>query len=143
MLSYIEKEQYLVSKLQSEYKLKIEEACFSSGWIPKHILLDKTRNIHSYIVFLSISKGNFSGRYFSNENDFCLNVFNIIKTQYSNLDRPLFFIIQDEVGGITCIEGNEIRDHILENNDILNLSQIIKRDAFEFKDIVSKIKKEL
>ena len=143
MLSYIEKEQYLVSRLQSEYKLKIEEACFSSGWIPKHILLDKTRNIHSYFVFASISKGNFSGRYFSNRSDFDLNVYNIIKTQYSNLDRPLFFIIQDEESGIRCIEGNEIRDYILENNDFLNLRQIIIRNAFEFKDIVSKIKSEL
>jgi hypothetical protein len=143
MYNYIEQEQYLVSRLKSEYKIKIEDACFSTGWIPKHILLDKTRNIHSYIVFASISKNNFFGRYFSNNSDFGLNIYNLIKTQFSNLDRPLFFIIQDEKDDIQCIEGNEVREHILANDSILNLNQMIMKEAFEFKNIINKIKSEL
>ena len=43
-------EEKILAKLRKDYRLKIEDANFAKGLIPVKILLDGTRNIHSYLV---------------------------------------------------------------------------------------------
>ena len=41
-------ESDILQSLKGKYKFKIEKACFSKGWVPNYILLDRTRNILLY-----------------------------------------------------------------------------------------------
>ena len=81
--------------LHKQYKFHIEDANFSKGFIPKKILLDKTRNIHSYIIFCKIENNSLISKYWDCDN-FLTSFKSILATQYSDLDRPLFFLFRDK-----------------------------------------------
>lgn len=104
------------SYFKKVFGLKIEEANFSKGFIPKHILLDRTRNIHSYIVFCEISDGKSSSIYWDNSLS-KENIISIVRTQYSQLNRPLFFVFRKD-NQYVCIEGNEVREELLNNPEV-------------------------
>ena len=104
-----------IAYFQKTYGLKIEEANFSKGFIPKHIVLDRTRNIHSYIVFCDVNEGNISSQYWD-ESSYKEGIISVLQTQYSQLSRPLFFIYKKN-GNYVCIEGNEVREELLSNPD--------------------------
>jgi hypothetical protein len=143
MIDYLATENLVINKLKSNYKLKIEEACFSTEWIPKHILLDKTRNIHSYFVFATYNDNEYKGRYFTDDNYFENQITELIKTQYSSLDRPLFLIIKDENDNLLSIEGSFIREFILEKKKNQKIKNFISSEVVSFDEIINKIKKEL
>lgn len=143
MIDYLATEDLVINKLKSNYKLKIEEACFSTEWIPKHILLDRTRNIHSYFVFATCNDNEYEGRYFTHDNYFENQITELIKTQYSRLDRPLFFIIKDENDNLLSIEGSFIREFILEKKKNQTIKNFISSEVVSFNEIINKIKKEL
>lgn len=143
MIDYLKNESIVIDELKSNYKLKIEEACFSTDWIPKHILLDRTRNIHSYFIFATFYKNIYKGRYFNNDNNFENDIIELIKTQYSKLDRPLFLIIQDENYHLLGIEASTIREFILENKQIQTIKNFISNNAIGLLEIISQIKLEL
>ncbi|NMH24923.1 hypothetical protein [Flavobacterium solisilvae] len=143
MIDYLTTEDLVLNKLKSNYKLKIEEACFSTEWIPKHILLDRTRNIHSYFVFATNNENEYEGRYFTNKNQFENQVMELIKTQYSSLDRPLFFVFMDKNDNLLSIEGSLIREFILEKKKSQTIKNFISNEVVSFNEIINKIKKEL
>lgn len=135
-------EEKVINSLYQKYKLTVEEACFAKGWIPKHIILDRTRNIHSYIVFADYSNKVFKGRYFQSISSFQEDVIELVKIQYSKLDRPLFILYKHEDGAIYCIESNEIREHILNNRQV-EISEYIVNASVNFDNIVDTIKTQL
>jgi len=129
------------NKLKKMYRLNIELACFAAGFVPKHILLDRTRNIHSYLLFLRTENQQIITSICDTEHlkDGLLNV---LRVQYSQLDRPLFLIIQDNDKSLKLIEGNYVREKLLEtpNEDI---EALLLSQAENFNDVVYRIKKEL
>jgi hypothetical protein len=135
-----EKEE--IESIKRNYKLTIEEACFAKGFIPKHIILDKTRNIHSYIVFGKLEDKSISGTYFSISGNSIIDLTELVKIQYSSLDRPLFFVLKNNDGEIISIEGNVIRKHLL-NEGGHEVIQYIKRESVPFESVVKLIKMEL
>ncbi len=134
-------ESAICANLKKNHRLNIELACFATEYIPKHILLDKTRNIHSYLIFCQNNNGKLSSTYW-NEDTINTGLINIVKTQYSQLDRPLFFIIQNTDNTLNIIEGNLIREKLQEgSND--KLTDFILNQSDFFQDVLPKIKKEL
>ncbi len=129
--------------IKKKYKLNIELASFCSGYIPQYILLDKTRNIHSYMVFSEIVNSSFKGSYFDRKSDFKDILLELLKIQYSTLDRPVFFIINSN-GNIQAIECGSIREFLLENNsDLENIENFIINESVSFDDIIKQVKREL
>lgn len=107
-----EKEIRAIGILKKQYGINIENACFAKGWIPKYIILDKTRNIHSYAVFLFESKGKFSSMY-SNKSIQLIEIFSkLSKIQFSELDRPLFLFLFDENFKLKVSEIELIKENI-------------------------------
>lgn len=136
-------ENKIIIKLYNEFKLKVEVACFSYGWIPEHILLDRTRNIHSYLVFFKFTKSNIFGRYFTIP-EFVENSFlHLLKTQYSNLDRPLFFVGIDEKNNIHWAEGTMIRELFIESEGTRSFREILSDQLSESSFFVKQIIQEL
>lgn len=123
------------------YRFHIEDANFSKGFIPKKILLDKTRNIHSYIVFCKIENGSLLSEYWSYDN-FTISFKSLLATQYSDLDRPLFFLYRDESNTLKSIEGAEIRLAILDNPN-LNIYQYIIDNSVCFSQVAYQLSREL
>ena len=134
----------IISYLKSNYRLKIEDASFAFDWIPRYVLLDRTRNIHSYLVPCYVNNGLI---YADVEKEYDLSsiIVNLVKAQYSQLDRPLFFIISDEyIKNIKVIEGNEIRDMLLEHTITSEeTNKYILRNAYGLNDIINRLYKEL
>ncbi len=143
-MNFDKREKEIINILYSNYKLKFENACFSEGYIPKHIILDRTRNIHSYVIFICKEGEDYYSRYFKNKSNYSSDLIQILKTQYSQLDRPLFFITETEDKKLVLIEGNELRELLLSDIILLDelISQIIPL-SIPVKDIISKIKAEL
>ncbi|MBO7133503.1 MAG: hypothetical protein J6W06_05025 [Bacteroidales bacterium] len=127
--------------LSKKYKLHIEDANFARGFIPQKVLLDSTRNIHSYFVFCKYEDGIFESEYW-NKDSFSMALRSMIALQYSDLDRPLFFVFQDSENKYKIIEGNELREAFLENPEI-NIINYIKENSYYLLDVIIKIKKEL
>lgn len=127
--------------LCKKYKLHIEDANFAKGLIPKKILLDSTRNIHSYFVFCNLENGHLHSAYWKNK-DFPTSLKSMLALQYSDLDRPLFFIFLDNKNEYNVIEGNEIREALLENPD-MNLCEFIKENSVKLYDVITQIHNEL
>ncbi|WP_052752890.1 hypothetical protein [Kordia zhangzhouensis] len=111
---------------KSKYKINIEEANFSTGWIPKYILLDRTRNIHSYAVFVNsieISKEE---------------LIEYSKIRYSSLDRPLFIFHYKHDETLSFFEINDFKNNVFSEKkyESINLWN-------DFNSVASKIKAEL
>lgn len=134
-------EAEMCSSLRKKYRMNIEKANFSTGCIPNYILLDSTRNIHSYIEFCKKEGNNLTSAHWNNKNQLH-GVLSIIRTQYSQLDRPLFFIFPDESGNLYIIESSEVREHLLENRDE-NVTAFMVNNADKFQDIYRQIHSEL
>lgn len=135
-------EENALKNFKKDFQLTIEEACFATNYIPKHIILDKTRNIHSYVVFCTLNNKKLIGTYFSISNDFNFDLIELIKIQFSCLDRPLFILFKNSNGEIISVEGNVIREFLL-NNDITWVVNYIKKVAVPFKLFADQIKLEL
>lgn len=133
-------EEKTISKLKHDYRLKIEDANFAKGLIPVKILLDGTRNIHSYIVVCE-KKGNIFMSPYWNENNFAANLKSMLALQFSDLDRPLFFIYESE-NKFKTIEGNCLREAILENPK-MDINKYILDNSCFFYEIITRIHKEL
>jgi len=88
-------ESNIINLLKSQYKLKIEEANFAKGLIPKYILLDRTRNIHSYIVPTLVQDKIIETYYNVSCKSDTLEL--LYKLQFSSLDRPLFLVFKYEL----------------------------------------------
>lgn len=127
--------------LKKEYRLKIEPVSFPNRNIPKYILLDKTRNIHSYLLFCR-NKNNVLESAHWNTDKITSRLIHIIQTQYSELDRPLFLIIQDEDLSLKVIEGNMIRERLL-NNGCTGLVNFLLKESDSLNHVLMKISKEL
>lgn len=133
-------ESEIYNILFESYHLKFEDAVFASGLIPEKILLDRTRNIHSYFIVCKNEKKRLFSNYWNSTN-FSENLRQILALQYSDLDRPLFFVYCQNQN-LMIIEGNKIREAILEDPGI-NEYDYITNNSDEFKDVVIKIYKEL
>lgn len=133
-------EDNILSKLKKNYRLKIENANFAKGLIPVKILLDGTRNIHSYLVLCNKNSNCLKSSYWNEEN-FNKNIKSMLALQYSDLDRPLFFIYLIE-NTLMIIEGNNIREAILDNPQ-LDISDYIFTHSDKLSDVILKIYKEL
>ena len=83
----IDRDLKLIKHFKLKYKLNIEKACFSKGWIPKYIILDRTRNIHSYCVFIFQDDFTFTNDFINKD------LIEFSKIRYSSLDRPLFIFL--------------------------------------------------
>lgn len=123
------------------YKLRIEDANFAKGYIPRKILLDGTRNIHSYFVFCKMEDEALLSVYWEKQN-FRKALKSMLALQYSDLDRPLFFIFRDNEGKYKAIEGNELRETFLENPHI-NITEYILENSYKLFDMLLRIKNEL
>ena len=129
-----------IASLGKKYKLHFEDASFAKGYIPRKILLDGTRNIHSYFVFCKYEDGFIASTYWQKTN-FIQSLKSIIAIQYSDLDRPLFFVFQDN-NKYRAIEGNELREAFLKEPSI-NITQYIIDNSYNLVDLLIKVKKEL
>lgn len=127
--------------IKKQYRWNLESISFPNKQIPKFILLDKTRNIHSYFVFCR-NKHNLLESTNWQTNNMPTSLTQIIKTQFSELDRPLFLVIQDEDASLRIIEGNIIREKLLnDKND--NIVSFLLSESDYFHDVANKISKEL
>lgn len=112
MLSKKEETDSILAVLKKKYKLKIEEANFAHGFIPNYILLDRTRNIHSYLVPIGID----IVRSFENTTSDLSGNIELLKEyykiQYSQLDRPLFLLFEDE-RGIEFLDISNLKKYLL------------------------------
>lgn len=129
-----DKDLDLVTLFRLKYKLKIEEACFSRGWIPNHIILDKTRNIHSYCVFFFQDDFTFTNNFINKD------LIELSRIKYSSLDRPLFIF---KISGDLSIKFFEIDEfkNLLEQKELNELN--LERLWIDFDSMFSKIKSEL
>jgi len=121
--------------------LHIENANFAKGYIPRKILLDNTRNIHSYFVFCKYENDFIYSAYWQKEN-FSKSLIAMITLQYSDLDRPLFIVFRNKENQYNVIEGNELREILLEqpNTDLVGF---ILHNSVNFNEMIINIKKEL
>jgi hypothetical protein len=132
-----------VYAIKNKYRLNIELASFAKGNIPKYILLDKTRNIHSYLVFASIVNNHIVGDYFGNGGDFKNFILELLRLQYSTLDRPVFLIVDVE-SEMKIIECNVIREFLINEPNLLKgINGLISDELDILDDVISRIKAEL
>lgn len=134
-------ELVVIEQLKKDYNLKIEDACFATEYIPKFILLDKSRNIHSYIVPCYIHNRQLSSSYWDNES-FCNSVLQFVRIQYSQLDRPMFFVYTHN-GDVKVIEGEVIKRFFEDHTPQESLMDFMITSSNHFKDILNIIKAEL
>ena len=134
-------EAEMCSALMKKYKLHLEKSCFSTGSMPNYLLLDSTRNIHSYIEFCDLEDGKLESSHVDSKMQ-DRGVLGIIRTQYSQLDRPLFFVFKDSTGVFHAIESTPIREHLLEAREN-NISAFMIQNADRLQDVLPQIYKEL
>lgn len=137
----VEFENTECSALSKKYRLHFEDAVFAQGLIPRKLLLDGTRNIHSYFVFCKYENENIYSAYWSN-NNFKRNIKRILALQYSDLDRPLFFVYRDKDNKYKTIEGGEIREALLDK-PAMDVTSYIISNSYPLIDLICNIKKEL
>lgn len=131
----------ICSEFKSKYRLNIEKACFAQNHIPNYILLDSTRNIHSYMEFCVLESGHLSSIHWD-EGDILGGLIRVLQVQTSQLDRPLFFIFKEESGTYKVIESNLVKEHILEGN-AATIEDFIIENSDTFSEILPLIKREL
>lgn len=110
-----DKEKKAIDILKKQYGLKIETACFATDWIPKYLILDRTRNIHSYIVFFFEDNEKIISRYSSYNTSFINILRRLSEVQYSQLDRPLFLFYFDKYFKLRTTEIEIIKQSLFEN----------------------------
>lgn len=130
----INRDLKLIKYFKSKYKLNIEKACFSKGWIPNYIILDRTRNIHSYCVFIFQEDFTFTNDFVNND------LIEFSKIRYSSLDRPLFVFLISKNLKIKFFEIEEFKN-LLEQQKLnkANLNNL----WVDFDSMSSVIKAEL
>ena len=126
--------------IAQKFKLHFEDANFAKGFIPKKVLLDSTRNIHSYWVFCKYKDGALSSNYWQPYSSID-SIKSMLSVQYSELDRPLFFIFNRD-NKYKIIEGNELREKILANPK-LDITDYILNNSYDLIDTLFIIKKQL
>ena len=124
-----------------KYRLHIEDANFAKGYIPRKILLDNTRNIHSYFVFCKYENDFISSAYWQKDN-FSKSLISMIAMQYSDLGRPLFLVFRGNDNHYNAIEGNELREVLLEQPNMDMVKYIIENSC-DFNDMIINIQREL
>lgn len=131
----------ILSILKDKYKFNIEKACFAKGAIPKLILLDRTRNIHSYIILCKKTEDNLISEDFLHGDDLEKNLVEITKIQFSELDRPLFIVFKNKtLKNIGVIEVSEVKELILRGEfSIKNLFDL----TMSFDQVSTFVKQEL
>jgi hypothetical protein len=131
----------ILSTLRDKYKFKIENACFAVGAIPKLILLDRTRNIHSYIILCNKTGDNLISKDFLHGDDLEKNLVEITKIQFSSLDRPLFLLFENKIlKNIDVIEVSEVKELFLRGEfSIKKLFEL----TMSFDQVSTFIKQEL
>ena len=134
-------EAEMCSSLRKKYRLNIEKASFSTNSIPNYILLDSTRNIHSYLEFCQKEGNSLVSAHWGLQ-DQLKGVLSVVRTQYSQLDRPLFFIFPDEKGTLYIIESTDVREHLLEDRDE-HVTSFMIDNANKFQDMFKQIYDEL
>ena len=135
MTSYFRnKDLELIKHFKSKYKLNIEKACFSKGWIPNYIILDRTRNIHSYCVFIFQDDFTFTQKFINQD------LIEYSKIRYSSLDRPLFIFLISSDFNIKFFEIEEFKN-LVENQMLNNIS--LNNLWVNFDSMSSLIKSEL
>lgn len=134
-------EAELGSELKSKYRLNIEKACFAQNYIPNYILLDSTRNIHSYIEFCILESGHLYSTHWGKE-DILNGLVKVLQIQTSQLDRPLFFIFKDETDTYKVIESNLIKERILEGEGA-TIENFIIENTDTLNEVLPLIKREL
>ena len=134
-------EEEIVLNLRNKYKLKIEVASFAKGLIPNYILLDRTRNIHSYIIICKKSEECFTSVYFNHNYNLEKNLMDISRIQYSELGRPLFLIYEElNSNNLKVIDVSEIKELLLTKKfSVKNLFQL----EIDFDQVAPIIKEEL
>lgn len=134
-------EHSISSFIKKRYHWNLEPISFPNKRIPNYILLDRTRNIHSYFVFCRNSHSLLESKNWE-ANNMPIALTQIIQTQFSELDRPLFFVIQDEDSSLKIIEGNIIREKLLngKSNDLVSF---LLSKADHLHDVAIKISREL
>ena len=100
----IETDLNTIALIKNKYKLNIEISSFQKGFIPNYILLDKTRNIHSYIIVADYNNSTIGGNHYNKDIVFNYILIELLKIQYSTLDRPLFLIsnLKNKLKVIEC-----------------------------------------
>ena len=137
-----EHDNALISRISKMYRLHIESACFANACIPKFILLDRTRNIHSYIIPCRIVDGHIECSY-KNGKTLSESVINLLKIQYSQLDRPVFLLFEDQNNSLKIIEGNYLRERVLEDGSIYDIENMLLKESLNLSEEILQIKKEL
>ena len=129
----------IIDSLKLNYDLKLTNASFSKGFIPKYILLDRTRNIHSYFE-LGLLKNNKVLNRLITDDDFDSVLLELSKIQYSTLDRPLFLLFKDETGSLSIVDIADVRKLFFEQNFSF---KSLCNQMYPIIDVVIKIKNEL
>lgn len=129
----------LVSQLKKDYKVSLHEACFSEGVIPRFIILDKTRNIHSYIDFYNCQRQSIRGEIHQSNVEIKEKLIKFCQIQFSSLDRP-FFLHVDKYEDSFFIDISDLRIATLKGE--LNIESIDEL-RIDKSDLFAKIKSEL
>ncbi len=137
----VEFENLECSTLSKKYRLHFEDAVFAQGIMPRKILLDGTRNIHSYFVFCKYENEKISSAYWNKKN-FSKIIKKILALQYSDLDRPLFFVFCDDEKNYKSIEGGELREALLDKPN-MDINNYIINNSYPLVNLICNIKKEL
>tara|TARA_B110000902_G_C13942185_1_gene450179 strand:+ start:81 stop:506 length:426 start_codon:yes stop_codon:yes gene_type:complete len=134
-------EEEILLTLKTKYKFKFENACFATGFIPKLILLDRTRNIHSYFIICTKKEDRLLSSQFKKNTDLASNLISFSKIQFSALDRPLFLIFMDqEQERLKTIEISKVKELFFQEKfSIRNLFNL----AIDFDQVAPLIKQEL
>ena len=129
----------IISQIKSEYKLTLHEACFSEGVIPRFIVLDRTRNIHSYMDFYDYPSQTLRGEVLKSDDEIREKLIKFCQIQYSSLDRPFFLHVQNHNDSY-FIDVSDIRITALKGElDHTRIGDLrIDKD-----DLFPRIKKEL
>lgn len=134
-------EQAFFEALKRKYKLRIEEANFAGENIPKYLLLDSTRNIHSYLILCCEHQGMLLSNYWDGINA-KKQIVKLLRIQYSQLDRPLFFFLKLEGGETRIIESEVMRYELLQSPDC-DIMEFMMDMSEPMSGVLSKIKNEL
>ena len=127
------------SQIKSDYKLTLHKACFSEGHIPRFIILDRTRNIHSYIDFYDYPSQNLRGEKLRSNDEIKEKLIKFCQIQYSTLDRPFFLYISNHKDSY-LIDVSDLR--VAAFNGELDYIKI--RDfRIDKNELFQRIKKEL
>ena len=129
----------IISEIKSEYNLTLHEASFSTSVMPRFIILDRTRNIHSYMDFYNYPSQILRGEKLKSGDEIKEKLIKFCQIQYSTLDRP-FFLYVTNLNDSYLIDISDLRISALNGG----LEQTKIEDLRIDKDeLFPRIKKEL